>query len=525
MMMTDVRRGIAALALAASVFFAGAAPATAQTPPGVLIVGQIAEPQSLDPHRVTAANDFRILTNVYDGLVRYEAGTLDLEPALATAWDISEDGLTYTFTLREGVTFHDGSAFDAQAVKFNFDRMLDEAHPFHNTGPFPLSFQFDAVDSVTVIDPLTVEFTLKEPFAPFLSNLAAPVGLIVSPAGVEAAGGDFGRSPSGTGPFRFAEWVANQRVVVEANPDYWDGAPQLQAVVFRPITDANTRIAEMMAGGIDVLVETPPDNVAVFRDDPTFAVHETVGPHVWYLILNTRDGPFADKRVRQAINYAVDKQGIVDNILQGTAEVAAGPIPPAFDWATDPGIAPYPHDPERAKALLAEAGVTQADMTFLVTEGGSGMLDPVQMATAIQSDLAAVGLNANIQTYEWNSYLAQVNGGLSGKGDMAEMAWMTNDPDTLPFLTLHSNAMPEAGGFNSGYYSNPHLDGLLDQARTAIDFEERADLYREIQGLVHEEAPWLFVANWKQNAVTTARVEGFTLQPDFTLILRDVVKN
>ena len=145
MMMTDVRSGFAALALAASVFFAGAAPAMAQTPPGVLIVGQIAEPQSLDPHRVTAANDFRILTNVYDGLVRYEAGTLDLEPALATAWDISEDGLTYTFTLREGVTFHDGSAFDAQAVKFNFDRMLDEAHPFHNTGPFPLSFQLSLI--------------------------------------------------------------------------------------------------------------------------------------------------------------------------------------------------------------------------------------------------------------------------------------------------------------------------------------------------------------------------------------------
>jgi len=513
--------------LAAMVVMLGLAAggARAQTPPNVLIVGQIGEPQSLDPHRVTAANDFRILMNVYEGLVRYAAGSLDLEPALATDWEISDDGLVYTFRLREGVTFHDGTPFDAQAVKFNFDRMLDENHPQHATGPFPLAFQFDAVDRVEAVDAATVAFHLKEPFAPFLATLAAPIGLLVSPAAVEAAGAEFGRQPSGTGPFRFVEWIANQRVVVAANPDYRDGAPALEAIVFRPITDANTRIAEMMAGGIDVLLETPPDNVAVFREDPNFTVHETVGPHVWYLILNTRSGPFADKRVRQAVNYAVNKQGIVDNILQGTAEVAAGPIPPAFDWATDPGVAPYPYDPDRARALLAEAGVTQADLTFLVTEGGSGMLDPVQMATAIQADLAAVGLAARIETYEWNSYLARVNEGLEGKGDMAEMAWMTNDPDTLPFLTLHSNAVPQEGGFNSGYYANPQLDALLDQARTAIDEEERADLYREVQGLVHEEAPWLFVANWKQNAVTTSRVSGFTLQPDFTLILRDVVKN
>jgi peptide/nickel transport system substrate-binding protein len=497
--------------------------ALAQTPPNVLIVGQIAEPQSLDPHTVTATNDFRILVNVYDGLVRFKPGTLEVEPALAESWQVSDDGKTYTFKLRQGVKFHDGSEFNAEAVKFNFDRMLDEKHPFYSTGPFPLSFNFASIDTVTVKDAQTVEFQLKEAFAPFLSNLAYPTGLIVSPAAVEQYGKDFGRHPSGTGPFKFVEWQSSQRVVVERNADYWDGAPALEAVVFRPITDANTRVAEMMAGGLDVMVEVPPDNVATFRNDPNFAVSEQAGPHVWFSILNTKSGPFADKKVRQAANYAVNKQSLVDNVLQGTATVSAGPIAPAFNWVKS-AVEPYPYDPEKAKALLAEAGTSNPSLTFYITEGGSGMLDPITMGAAIQADLQAVGFQVKIETYEWNSYLSRVNTGLDGKANMAEMAWMTNDPDTLPYLALRSDAMPDKGGFNSGYYQNPKLDEILDKARTSTDQAERATLYGEVQQIVHDDAPWLFVANWKQNAVTQAAVKGFALQPSFLLNLKGVSK-
>ena len=169
--------------------------ASGQTPPGVLIVAQIAEPKSLDPHAVTAVNDFRILVNLYDGLTRYKDGTLEVEPALAESWEISDDGTVYTFTLREGVTFHDGSPLNAEAIKFNFDRMLDEEHPFYDTGPFPLSFFFSAVESVETPDESTVVITLNEPYAPFLSNLAYPTGLLVSPASVEQHGAEFGRNP------------------------------------------------------------------------------------------------------------------------------------------------------------------------------------------------------------------------------------------------------------------------------------------------------------------------------------------
>eukprot|EP00873_Tetraselmis_striata_P030286 jgi/Tetstr1/450550/TSEL_037586.t1 len=501
-----------------------ASPVVAQTPPNVLIVGQIAEPQSLDPQVSTAVNDFRILVNIYDGLVRYADGTLEVEPALATDWTISDDGLTYTFNLREGVTFHDGTPFNAEAVKFNFDRMLDEDHPYYDTGPFPLSFNFSAVDSVNVIDEHTVEFVLSEPFAPFLSNLAYPTGLIVSPQGVMDNVDDYGRNPSGTGPYRFVEWQSNTRVVVEANPDYWDGAPALEAVVFRPITDANTRVAEMLSGGIDVMVEVPPDNVSQFEEDSAFEVYEQAGPHVWYVMLNAQYGPFADKLVRQAANYAVNKDALVNDILQGTATVSDSPIAPAFNWAYNEDLEPYPYDPDMAEQLLSEAGVDNPEVTFYVTEGGSGMLDPITMGTAIQADLEAVGFDVTIETYEWNTFLGIVNPGLGEDVDMAEMAWMTNDPDVLPFLTLRTNAWPEAGGFNSSYYSNEEVDELLEAARVETDIEARGDLYKQMQEIVYEDAPWIFVANWQQNAVTTEAVEGFSLQPSFLLQLGDVSK-
>jgi len=498
--------------------------ALGSTPPGVLIVGQIAEPQSLDPAAVTAVNDFRILVNVYEGLVRYAPGTLEVEAQLATDWDVSEDGTVYTFSLRDGVEFHDGTPFNAEAVKFNFDRMLDESHPFHDTGPFPLSFFFSAVQEVEAVDDMTVRFTLNEPYAPFLSNLAYPTGLLVSPAAVAEHGSDFGRNPSGTGPFRFAEWRSNEAVVIERNEAYWGEEAGSQAVIFRPITDANTRVAEMLAGGIDMMVEVPPTSLSQFTGE-AYSVVEQAGPHVWFLILNAMEGPFADQRIRQAANYAINKESLVNDVLEGTADVAAGPIPPAFAWAYNEALEPYPYDPERARELLAEAGQENPSVTFYVTEGGSGMLDPVAMGTSMQADLAAVGFDVTIETYEWNTFLGRVNPGLEGKADMAQMAWMTNDPDTLPYLALRTDAWPEAGGFNSGYYSNPEVDALLEEARTATDQDRRAELYREMQAIVQEDAPWVFVANWKQNAVTSDRVENFTLEPSFLLHLQDVVKN
>jgi peptide/nickel transport system substrate-binding protein len=495
-------------------------------PDDVLVVGQVAEPRSLDPHAVTALNDFRILVNLYEGLVRFAPGSLEVEPALAQSWTVSEDGLTYTFRLREGVRFHDGTPLDAEAVRFNFERMLDPEHPYHDTGPFPLAqVFFGKLARVEAPDPLTVRLVLDEPFAPLLANLAYGTGLLVSPTAVRRHGADFGRHPAGTGPFRFAAWEARRRVVLERNPDYWGTPARAEAVVFRPVTDPVTRTAELLTGGIDIALELPPDTVAVLREAGDVRVAEAVGPHLWFLILNRREGPFADLRMRRAVNLAIDKRALVREVLQDTAVTADGPVPAAFAWAHDPNLQSYPHDPQRARELVEKAGYGDgAEVTFYVPQSGSGMLDPVRMAEAIQADLAAVGIRARIETFEWNTYLARVNQGLAGQADMAEMAWMTNDPDTLPYLALRSGAWPEQGGFNSGYYANPEADRLIEAARRTTDRTERARLYRELQRQVVADAPWAFIASWRQSAVSRARVEGLRLEPSFFLHLAGVHK-
>jgi peptide/nickel transport system substrate-binding protein len=497
-------------------------PAVRGVPSEVVMVALHAEPKSLDPHVATALNDFRVIVNLYQGLVRFREGSLDVEPGLAERYRVSADGLRYTFELRRGVRFHDGTPFDARAVKYNFARMLDPEHPRRDTGPFPLGFFFEAVERVDVEAEHRVVFILKRPFAPLLSNLAYPTGFIVSPAAVERHGTAYGRHPAGTGPFRLVEWTGHHRIVLERVADAVPGEPPVR-VVFRPLGDEATRVAELSAKTLDLLPELSPDTVGAFRDHPDFVVHEQVGPHLWFAILNTRVPPFDDRRVRRAVNYAVDKRAIAVHVLNGTASVAAGPIPKAFEWAYDPELEPYPHDPERARRLIEASGHAGTRLVFYVPEGGSGMLSPVQMATAIQADLAEVGLDVRLERYEWNAYLAKVNAGLPPDAHLAAMAWMTNDPDTLPYLTLRSAAQPP-DGFNSGFYSNPDVDSLIERAHTTTERGERAVLYRRLARLIHDEAPWLVVASWKQNAVASRSLGGFALQPSFFLDLEHAFK-
>lgn len=519
-------------------------------PADTLVVAQVAEPRSLDPQVTTALNDFRILVNLFEGLVRYRPGTLEPAPGLAESWQISEDGRVYTFKLKDDVHFHDGSRFDAEAVRFNFQRMLDPEHPYHDNGPFPLAFFFDAVESIEVLDPLTVRFRLDQAFAPFLSNLAYPAGLIVSPAAIERWGDEVGRHPSGTGPFRFVDWRPGERVRLERFADYHgvreerlagrrdkqsqpaaerdcdESGALVHRLIFRPITDPMARVAELLAGGVDLALELSPDNVAAFREREDFQVLEAIGPHLWFLILNTRDGPLSDVRVRRAVNLAIDPQVLTEDVLRNTAVPAAGPVPAAFDWANNPEVRPYRQDRPAARRLLAEAGYEDGlRLRFLVPRGGSGMLDPLAMATAIQGDLDRVGIDAEIRSFEWNAYLARVNQGLDADADMAEMAWMTNDPDTLPYLALRCDASPEQGGFNSGHYCSQRVDELIEQARRATDRDERARLYHQLEREVHQDAPWAVIASWRQNLVARAEVAGLRLEPSFFLRFEEAAKN
>jgi len=497
-------------------------PGTAATS-GTLVVGLVAEPTSMDPGQLNDINSMRVLSNVYDTLVRFTPGTFTLIPGLATSWTISPDGLTYTFKLRKGVTYHDATPFDAAAVKFTYDRLLDPNHPYHNTGPFPFAaFYYGPIKETQVVDQYTVRFILKQPFSPLLDNLTLNTGRIVSPAAVKKWGKEFASHPVGTGPFKFVSWEKNVRIVLEKNDAYWDGAPKLNRLVFRPLVEEQTRITELLSGGVDFIVDVPPDNLAQVKQDPRFQVYEQPGPHIWWVTLNTKKKPFDDVRVRQAVNYAVNKEAISKDILKGTGSPAAGPIPPAVTWAFSDQVKKYTYDPAKAKALLAEAGYPNGfNAVFWIPESGSGMQSPKTMAQAIQADLAAVGIKASIQTYEWGAYLNLYGKGLA-QADMGAMSFMLDPGDPAPMLSLVIDGHAiSPNGFNSGYYQNVKVDRLLQQASQTVDRSQRGALYRQVASLVADDAPWIFIDNALQTAAAVKSVKGFMLSPTFYLFFHD----
>lgn len=490
-----------------------------------LVVGLVAEPTSMDPGQLTDINSMRVLSSVYDTLVRFKEESFTHEPGLATSWTSSPDGLTYTFSLRRGVKFHDGTPFNAEAVKFTYDRLLDPKHPYADTGPFPFAgFYYGAIKQVTVVEPYVVRFTLKKPFSPLLNNLTLNTGRIVSPAAVKKWGKEFAGHPVGTGPFRFVGWQKNVRIVLEANPGYWGGAPKLNRLIFRPLVEEQTRVTELLSGGVDFIVDVPPDNVDQVKKDARFEFYEQPGPHIWWVTLNIQMKPFDDVRVRRAVNHAVNKQAITKDILKGTATVSSGPIPPAITWAYTDQVTKYPYDVEKAKKLLTEAGYPNGFSTvFWIPESGSGMQSPKTMAQAIQADLAAVGVKVTIQTFEWGAYLNKYGKGFGQEAGMGALSFMLDPGDPAPMLSLilDGRALPP-NGFNGGYYKNPDVDKILDEATRTVDLKKRGELYRQMQKIVADDAPWIFIDHALQNAAGRKKVSGFKLHPSFYIFFNKI---
>lgn len=494
-----------------------AAPAGVATP-GVLVVGLVAEPTSLDPGQLTDINSMKLLGALYDTLVRFKPNSFDLEPSLATSWDRSADGLLYTFRLRSAVKFHDGSDFNADAVKFTYDRLLDPNHPYADTGPFPFApGYYGSIAETIVVDPMTVQFRLRREDAGLLDAFTLNTGRIVSPQAVIASRKDFAQNPVGTGPFKFVSWDHNVRITLTANPDYWDGAPALQQMIFRPLADEQTRITEFLSGGVDVIFDVPPDNIEQVKTTPGAVFLSQPGPHVWWVTLNTKKPPFDNPLLRQAANYAVNKDALTQDILKGTGTPSVGPIPPALTWAYTDQVARYNYDPDRAKALIQQSGVlTPINVTFWVTESGSGMQSPKTMGTAIQADLNAVGINTQIQTFEWGAFLNKYGAGLGDEAAMAELSWMFDSGD--PAHMLPNNLWGPAcspKGFNGGCYQSAQVDELLDSALKVYDREQRGSIYKQIQRIVAADAPWIFIDNQIQNAAISTRVGGLDLHPSF----------
>lgn len=484
-----------------------------------IVAAQVAEPKSLDPAADTAANDFRILVNLYDGLVGYAPHSLKIVPKLAKSWKTTHGGTVYIFKLRHGVQFADGTPVNAKAIKFNFDRMLVKGAPGSKTGPFPLADQFfGEVKQVSAVGPETVRFTLKKPYAPFLSNLAYPTGLIVSPTAVKKYGKNFGHHPVGSGAFTFNSWEKNQKVVLKANKKYWGGTAKTKTLVFRPLKDDSARISALKSHDVDVAEDIPADNVKSLENTPGIKVQKQPGPAIWYVILNTKSRPFKNKLVRRAANYAINKKTIAKSILQNTATVLKGPIATAFKDDYNSSLTGFPYNLKKAKKLMKKAGYSNgADATFYIPSSGSGMLEPKAMGEAIQSDLSKIGLHVHIKTFEWNTYLDKVNAGLKNKADMAEMSWTVNDANQVPYLTLRTAAFPGKKGFNSGYYSDKAVDNLINKAQRTTDPDARAKILKKMQKRVVPDAPWLFVANETFTVGMTDHLKGFHVHPSFDL--------
>jgi peptide/nickel transport system substrate-binding protein len=506
---------IAAVLVALCTVLSLGTPALAQ-PAGTLIVGLVAEPVNLDPAQVTDLNSNRVGRRVAETLVTFPEEKTEVVPGLAESWTISKDGLQYTFKLRKGISFHDGTPFNAAAVKFSIERQINPDHPANKLGKYPFAnYFFGNVKAVEVLSDDRVAFLLKEPRASFLAILTAAAASIVSPAAVMKSGMDYPSQPVGTGPFKFASWERGQRVVLEKNPSYWKGPVKYDRVVFRPIVEDQARLTELLTGQLDLIVGVPADFVAQLESNAKVGLLKQTGVHVWYLGINNQKKPFDDKRVRQALNCAVNKDAIVKDVLKGTGTVSRGPVMPNT-WGAEPALKAYPYDPARAKKLLAEAGYPNGFSTTLWTpESGSGMQAPVAMSTVIQSNLKAVGVNVNMQTMEWGAFLAKLR---SKEQELFALSWMAGmeDPDMVMYPLLHSSQWTPNGP-NRALYKNEQFDKLLTEARHTTDQAKRATLYRQAQKILIDDAPWIFIDHEVQIAAFSKRVQGFKLHPSFDL--------
>jgi peptide/nickel transport system substrate-binding protein len=493
-----------------------AAPVGGPREGGTIVVGLQAEPTTLDSQQISDYNSHRAAYGLYDMLLRFKDESTEVEPGLAESWEISDDGLAYTLHLRQGVKFHDGTDFNAEVVKFNIERQIDPNHPYHDTGEFPYAeFTWGMVDKVEVVDGYTVKITLKELFAPFLNHLAMHPAAMASPEAIKQYGRDYSSHPVGTGPFKFVSWTPGVEVVLEKNPDYWRGAPHVDRVIYRPIIEDQSRLTELEAEGVNFIVNIPPDDLPRLREDARFTIVEQPGMHTWWVAFNHTKPPFNDVRVRQAMNYAVNKKAIVDNLLKGTGTLAINPLPPVV-WSYTDDIQRYDYDPEKAKQLLAEAGYPDGfTCSFWVPESGSGMQQPVAMGTAIQADLKAVGVDCQIQTFEWGSYLEKVIVPPDkAEFDLFEMSWIgdNGDPDNHLYILLSGEQWPPAG-YDMGFYKNDKLDPILKEARTTLDRAKRTELYQQAQKLIAEDPPWIIVDHETQIVVMDKKIKDFKLHP------------
>ena len=471
-------RHIIAIVVALAAVLVAAPAEVLAAPEGQIVIAQGGDPSTMDPHMHAENFTFAVVHNVFDHLVRrfVKNGQLVHEPGLATSWT-TVNPTTWEFKLRPGVKFHNGEEFNAEAVKFSIERVLNPDQKAR------WRWAFADIERVEVVDPLTVRIVTKAPFPTLVTNLAFCMPIVPPKYVREKGDTHVATNPVGTGPFKFVRWRKDDAMVLEANESYWRGSPKIKTLMFRPIPDESTRVAALMAGEIDIARGVPPSLVKQIADNPRTRVAKVPSALNIHVILDTlKDGPLRDKRVRQAINYGVDKEGLIKSILEGNGGAVGGPLTPVmFGFA--PEVKPYPYDPERAKKLLAEAGYAQGISLTLNSPNGRYLKDK-EVNEAIGGQLSRIGVRTQVMTHEWGTYVSKWPDGLV---PMYMIGWAgTWDADGIMFPLLRS-------GQRFSRWNNPDFDAIIDKARRTLDQGERVKLYRQATQLAHDEAPWLFL--------------------------------
>ncbi|SCY93493.1 ABC transporter substrate-binding protein [Paracoccus tibetensis] len=488
------------------------------TPGGTITITYKDDVATLDPAIGYDWQNWSMIKSIFDGLMDYVPGTTELRPGLAESYEVSEDGTVFTFTLRQGVTFHNGREMTAEDVKYSLDRVTNPETQSPGAGFFASIAGFaevesgaaDSLSGVEVVDPQTIRITLSRPDATFLHVMGLNFASVVPREAVEEAGADFGKSPVGTGAFKLADWVIGQRLVLEKNEDYWrDGVPYLDGITFEVGQEPVVALLRLQQGEVDVPGDgIPPAKFQEVMDDPDQAARVVEGGqlHTGYITLNVSTPPFDQLAVREAVNMAINKDRIIQ-VINGRAVPANQPLPPSMPGYTE-GFDGFAYDPEGAKAKLAEAGLGDGFTTQLYVMN----TDPnPRIAQAIQQDLRAIGVDVEIRS------LAQANvieAGGAGEAPMiwsGGMAWIADFPDPSNFYgPILGCAGTGDGGWNWSKFCDESIDAMATEADSFTDpaAPERLEMWSEVYQQVMAQAPWVPVFNEQRYTMKSPRMGG-----------------
>lgn len=492
----------------------GGGKSSTAVPKKVLTIAATVDPGTADPQMTT--EEYLMPLNVFDRLVEavsIEPGKSELVPGLAEKWDISPDGKVYTFHLRKGVKFHNGEELTAEDVVYTFDRMLNPATKALNTDFLSMiagadermEGKADHTSGLKVIDKYTVEITLKGPFAPFLANIATPAGSIFNKKATEAAGQDFGLHPVGTGPFKLKEWKYNDQIVLEAFPDYFRGKAPLDQLVVKIVPDPETQRMLFETGKLDVFdLDNARSQIPYFRDNPKWKDHIVSGPRVgtYYYALNQAIPPLDNVKVRQAIQYAINRELLLEKLYYNTGVPAKGVLAPGLA-GYNPDLPGFPYDPEKAKQLLKEAGYENG--FELEIWQISDRPSTLKMNEAVQAMLGEIGIKVTIKQVDSATWFGVRK---EGKLPMYLSDWSAdfNDPDNFLY-TFFGADNAKHRSFN---YERAEVKDALEKCRVITDQNERFRLYQEVEKMaVYEDAAWVPLFHLNHLFVVQPRVKNF----------------